>query len=330
MSINDNVKIEYESGQSAAPWEEMTSVDNQNYSSTFSPWSGRSGYEATVSPYGMNSGGTISPGAADDTVDVTAIEATMPGIASAAADGTVSVGAAAGVAVARPSTNDYLINSITVDNLGAIVVVSGAESTAFSEVRGDPGGPPFIPVDSVEVGQVRYMSQVAGPVSDDDIVDVPNVTRENSDFPINTVNEADGTVQFAQPLPLIHTGGLAKQVWVKGYTPIFAEQPQCSDWVPAETTNSVNSTEIYGGAIGSVSSTIGQAGWTTYLKDGITDNIVQQKNERLWVKVTQDRNRPPYQLTQGKLGIARTYPVGEKVQAAMTVSAEDPTVDFAS
>jgi hypothetical protein len=54
------------------------------------------------------------------------------------------------------------------------------------------------------------------------------------------------------------------------------------------------------------------------------------KNEKLWFKWLQDRNKAPYQLTLGILGVSRSYPVGDHTVGAFTVSAEKPSVDFAS
>lgn len=333
MAITDNAVISYESGQSLQPFEELTdSGDQKNFTSSFAPWSGRSGFEAAVRPYGLVTGGAVSIPASgsDDVVDVAALTAYMAGESGADADGLVTVAADTDVAINRATVGPYVINSITVDNTGAIAVVGGTEGTGFVETRGAVGGPPYIPVDSIEIAQVRLSTTAAAPVVASEIFQVVGAHTERSDFPVWTENEADGEVDFVAALPTIHTGDVPKKVYVKGNTPIFAEIPRTSDWVPSETTHTVNSTQVYDGTIGSVTSNIGQASFTARLKDGITDAIMGQKNERVWVKFQQDRNKAPYQLTLGKLGVSTQYPVGDHVLANFTVSAEDPTVGFSS
>jgi hypothetical protein len=41
----------------------------------------------------------------------------------------------------------------------------------------------------------------------------------------------------------------------------------------------------------------------------------------LWFKFYPDRYKSSYLLTQGKLGISRTFPAGDNIQAACTISA---------
>ena len=103
-----------------------------------------------------------------------------------------------------------------------------------------------------------------------------------------------------------------------------------SDFTPPETTHSVNSTPIYGTTLGSSSSTLGQGAFTAYLKDGVTDALVALKNQILWFKFFPDRYASPYILTQGKLGISRTFPAGDAIQAACTISASEAAAEAAS
>lgn len=328
MAITRNPLLQYESGQSFNDWEAMTSSDGSLYDATFAPWSGRSGFEASVLPFGLATGGDISAGSANDTVSVAALTAYMAGTAGAASDGLVSV-AAGDVTVSRAPTLTHIINSVTVNATGALAVVAGTEGSAFDEARGVAGGPPYIAVDSIEIGQVRLTTAAAAPVSDTEIFAVVGTHRERYDQPVWQADPAEGTVTFASALRAIHTGDTAKKVMVKGYTPIFAELPRVSDFVPADESNSVNSTQIYGGTLGSVSSSLGQASFTHYGNDGITDAIIQAKGENLWFKWFQDKNKLPHSLTQGIVGVARTYPAGDHVNVSVTISAEQATVDFA-
>ena len=61
------------------------------------------------------------------------------------------------------------------DSSGAYAVVAGTATTAFSETRGASGGPPFIPVGSVEVAQVRFDLITSAPITADEIFAAPGV-----------------------------------------------------------------------------------------------------------------------------------------------------------
>ena len=328
MAITSNPKLEYESGQAFQPFEAMSdSGDATTFEASFAPWSGRSGFEATVLPFGLATGGAITPDTGNDSVAVAALSAYMPGTAAANADGLASVSSGT-VSVTRASVDTHIINSITVDASGSFAAVQGSEGTSFSETRGAAGGPPLIPVDSVEIGQVRLSTAAAAVVSSTEIFQVVNVHQERYDQPVWTEDPTNGEITFSAALPKIHTGTVPKQVHVRGYTPIFAEIPRVSDWVPADESNTVNSTEIYGGTLGSVSKSLQQASFTHYGQDGITDPIVKVKGERLWTRYYQDRNKLAHQLTQGIIGISRTFPAGDHVNISVTVSAEQASEDM--
>ena len=113
-------------------------------------------------------------------------------------------------------------------------------------------------------------------------------------------------------------------------TPVFAEIPRARAWVPAETSNSVSSEQYYDGTIGSFSSSLNQASFEVSLNDGITDAMLSKKGASLLFKFSPDKNKAPYQITQGVLGVARTFGVGANPSATVTVSASQASVDFAS
>lgn len=328
MAITSNPLLQYESGQAFHPFEAMDdSGDATTFEASFAPWSGRSGFEPLVLPFGLATGGAITPDTGNDSVAVAALTAYMPGTAAADSDGLATV-ASGTVSVTRASVDTHIINSITVDASGALAAVQGDEGTSFSETRGAAGGPPLIPVDSIEIGQVRLSSASAAVVESTEIFTVTGTHTERYDQPVMTLDPTNGEVTFASALPKIHTGDVPKQVHVRGYTPIFAELPRVSDFVPADETNSVNSTQIYGGTLGSVSTSLGQGSFTHYGQDGITDPIIKAKGQRLWFKWFQDRNKLANQLTQGIVGISRTYPAGDHVNISVTISAEQPSEDL--
>lgn len=326
--------LRYESGQTAYAFEEMTDSGDQTiFTASFSPLSRASGYEPTVCPYGLLTGGAITPDTGtNDSVDVAALTVCAPGMTGADADGVVSVSADTVSITRAVSTDTHIINSITVDSSGAIAAVAGTDGTAFSETRGAAGGPPLIPVGSVEIGQVRTTSFTAAEVTTAEIFQVPGQHQERSDYPIYDVNYATGTVTFVDALPTIHTGTVAKKVYIKGYTPLFAPLPKVSDWVPAESTYSINSTDTYDGPVGSSSSSLNQASFSTIITDGITDNFVSKKGDNIWFEFRPDRDKTvPKQLTQGIFGISRSYPAGGgSFTASCTVTPETETTDIAS
>ncbi|WP_394424745.1 hypothetical protein [Vreelandella stevensii] len=328
MAITENPKLEYESGQSFNDWEHMSDTgDGRVFEATFAPWSGRAGFDAHVRPWGLATGGQIRAGSGNNSVTVSALTAYMPTASGAQADGLVNV-AGDDVSVERAESATHLITSITVTEAGDLAAVAGTEGSAFTEQRGAAGGPPLIPADSIEIGQVRLNTAAAAPVSDTELMQVVGLHQERYDSPVFETDPATGEVHFAADLPRIHTGNVPKKVSVRGYTPIFAEIPRASDWVPAETSHSTNSTQIYNGTLGSVSRTLGQASFTYYGEGNANDPLVRLKNQRLWFRWYQDRNRSPHSLTQGVLGIGRTYPAGDHVNIACTVSAEQETADF--
>lgn len=321
--------IRYEAGQTPQAFEALSdSGDATTFESSFSPWSNASGYEPTIAPYGLLTGGEITPNeGTNDSVSVAALTASMADASGADSDGEISV-SADNVAVTRPSVDTHVIVSITVNDSGALAAVDGSEGTSFSETRGANGGPPYIPDGSIEIGQVRMDSQSSADIDEDEIYATDGLHVERSDYPVYTVNYAKGTIEFAEALPEIHTGDIPKQVWVKGYTPQFSPVPNSSDWVPAESTYSINSTDTYDGPVGSSSSSLGQASFTVQTKDNVSDPFIQQKGENLWIEYRPDRDKTkPRQITQGIIGISRSNPAGGGTSASVTVTPREETTD---
>ena len=337
MAVLVNQVLYYESAATAVPFAAMTdSGDHTIFTATAKPWSRKSGYAPVIAPYGLLTGGAVVPAVAagNNNVDVAALTAMMPAATGAnATTGVLSVNADTDVACARgaDAPHAYLINSITVDATGAIAVVSGtgAES-AHSETRGAAGGPPLIPVGSIEIAQVRYTSHTAGVVLASEIHQIPGTSQELSDFPIYTPDYQGGQVEFASALPLIHTGGVAKKVYVRCATPIFAELSYTRDWVPAKETYSVNSEAFYKGALGSASSSIGAASFSMALADGVTDTFLSFEGQNLLFKFKPDRNGAAYTLTQGTFSVAQTFGVKSTPMGTVTIAAEAATRKFAS
>lgn len=323
----ENARLQHEAGQTLFPMEEFSdSGDQITFEGSMSLFSQKAGFTPDVKPNGLDTGGVITPEAAltDDQVDVAACSVYLAGVQTA-------VSAAAGTALTRAVTADFvMINSITVNAGGSIAVVAGTQGAAFSETRDAAGGPPLIPVDSVEIGQVRLAGDASAPVVSTDIFAVVGQHQERYDFPVWEEDIANANIVFASALPKIHTGVVAKKVFAKSFEPIFVDVPLASDFVPPEITHSVGSTQVYQKTIGSVSKSLGSGGFTAFLKDGITDTIVKEADETIWFKFWPDKNKAPYMLANGKLGLGRTFPAGDSIQSACTISSQEEATGVAS
>lgn len=327
MATAKNALIQFENGGTLRTFSAMAdSGDHTLFSATYSPWSKAIGREAIVLPNGVATGGNVIPAvsATNDRVDVTALTCYLAGVLT-------SVSAGTDVAVTRGAGgNPHLITSITVDSTGAIAAVAGTGGTAFSEVRDAAGGPPYIPGGSIELAQVRLSSATAGVVLASEIFAVVGQHRERYDYPTWATEHLTGKITFSSALPLSHTGGVTKRAYYQAYTPSFVDIPNASDFVPAEISASVSSTQVYGGVVGSESTSLGQAKFNAHLADGHTDPLLAAVGDVLIFKFKSDKNRAPYSLTQGRLAISRTYPAAGSMVAACTISAESKTLDFVS
>lgn len=338
MPTAKNAALHVEQGATLTDFAAMTdSGDHKIFNNGADLWSGKAGQEPVVRPNGVVTGrNLVSPAVSgdDDKVDVAAFSAYSQGVLR-------TVAAAADVALTRAvATDTHCINSITMTSAGAVAVVVGTDGTAFSEVRGAAGGPPLIPVDSVELAQVRMASNVAAPVAAGEIYQTIGQHCERYDYPtwsVNNIGEgiaadvaarANAFVEFAAALPAIHTGAVARKVYMKFYEPVLAEVARVSDFVPPETSYSVSSKQFYKGSVASTSESIGQGSFTVLLGDGVGDSLVQDKGEVLTFKYFPDENRAPFIVCQGTLGIARQFPATDQIAAACTISAEKPAAEF--
>jgi len=332
MSMRSNqaseALIQYEAGQEFVDMAAMTdSGDNTTFSITDAPWSNKAGFEPDIRPDGLLTGGVVTPAAANDEVAISDLTSYIGG---AGVDMTTIDDAAIARSTEYVPGETYIINSVTVTSLGAISVLAGVEGAAFSAVRGAAGGPPLIPTTSIEIAWVRLDSTDAAVITADEIWQIAGTSMERSAYPGYDMDITNGEITFYSALPTIHTGAVPKGVYIEVYTPVFASLEPASAYVPPETTHSQNSTAVYGGTIGASTSSLGQGSFTVYLLDGITDPIIDLKNEILWIKFFAHRLRAPYLLANGTLGIARTFPPDNSIQAACTLSAVEDATEFAA
>lgn len=329
MGTAEKAVIIYEAGQSLVPMGALSDAgDHKRFDSEDDLWSARDGFEPVVRPDGVITGGTVTPGGAPDSVSVAKLDFNLSGAHEVIEGGTV--------AFTRDPVEGFLIVSIQIDDQGALGAVEGtAHSTAHNETRGSAGGPPWIPVGAIEIAQIRLTSNVSGPVLPSEIKQVPGHSQERADFPVYDIHhfsvnkgaaESAG-IMFASPLPLSHEGGKTKGVFVEYYEPEFQEIDKSENFVAPETSHSVSSRQIYNKTTGTKTSTLGQGGFTIFLKDGVSDSFLTLKNETLFFKFKPHRLREPYLLTLGTLGIARTFPAGDEISAACTISAKVPGVE---
>ena len=337
MPTASEAKLQYEAGQQATAMTLLTdSGDHATFESAASLWSGRSGYAPVVRPNGLVTGGAVTPdgAAVNNVVDVAALTCYLAGVLTSVSAGELT-------ALRGATTDTHRITSLTVDSSGALAAIGGTDHTEFSETRGATGGPPLIPVGSIEIAQVRLTSITDAPIAASEIFTIVGTHREMSNFPLWDVNYgptvdggvetvSGGSVTFIDELPLIHTGPTARRVYASYASPLFADVSLASDFVPVETTHSVTSTPVYGTTLGASASSLGQGAFTAYLQDGVTDPLIVLKNATLWFKFFPDRFAAPYTLSQGRLGVARVFPAGDNISAACTISATRASIDVPS
>jgi hypothetical protein len=324
MPTAEDAVIYYEHSQSLVSMVELTDQgDNMTFKSADSLWSKKSGKTPDVKPNGLATGGAVTPGTANNTVDVAALTCYLAGVLT-------EVGASAGETITRSTDPEtHIINSVTVTSLGAIAIVTGTEhASAFNESRGTAGGPPYIPVGDIEIAQVRTTGFTAAVVTSDEIFNIPGEHTEwynNPAWEEERVDVENGIIGnagivFSSALPDSHTGDLPKKVYAEYYTPNFVAVPIASDFVPPEQTHSVSSTSVYRKTLAAKTSTLGQGSFTAYLDTGIDDNLLSLADEILWFKFKQDILESIYILCQGYLGISRTFPAADNITASCTIS----------
>jgi hypothetical protein len=327
MPSANRAKLQYEAGQSSVPMAALTdSGDHTVFTGTDAPFSRRDGYDVEVRPNGLITGGQIMPAASgsDDMVDVSAGTAYIGGVL-------VAFSAATDVEITRGLTADtHAITSITVSNVGAVVAIAGTDGTAHSETRDAEGGPPLIPVNSIELGQVRTSTIAAAVISATEIKTVVGVHQERYDYPMWDVDYFSGQVRFVDALPEIHTGSAIKEVYASYALPVFSDVQIAGDFTAPETSYSVSSEQYYDKTVGSTSQSLSAGSFTALLNDGVTDPLVKLKGEALWFKFFPNRLKSPYIMAQGVLGIVRSFPAGGNISVDCTIAAETEGMEVAS
>jgi hypothetical protein len=296
-------------------------------------WSRRSGYTPVIRPNGILTGGvvTVDAGGANDAVDIAALTCYLAGVET-----TVGAG---GLSASRSVLATHRITSITVTSAGALAAVAATDdagAAAFSETRGAVGGPPFIPVGSIELAQVRLSAAAAAPVTEAEIFQVVGTHRELSDYPlwneyaIGDETTDEGYVEFLASLPLSHTGSVTKAVYVQYYDPQFAEVSIAGDFVPPYESQSVSSTQYYNKTVAATSTSLNQGSFVALLQDGITDALRTLDGEMLCFRFYADRNKSAHMICQGTLSSPPSFPAADNISANCTISAEQKAFNRAA
>jgi hypothetical protein len=345
MATSQKAKIQIELGRTLNELAAMSDSGDQTVFtiSGGTLFSGKSGYEPDVRPNGISQGSKVlSPHASNNTVAIASFAAYSKGV-----ENSVS---ATSATFTRPATaGEMKIISVTMASDGSIAKVAGtASATAFTTERGVAGGPPLIPLEDVEIGQLKVTGATAGVLTEAMIQQDAGQHAEYYDYPSFDVHnvgmgqfaasasEKNAHVKFASALPQIHTGSVPKAVYIQYYSPTFTTLMLTNDFKAAEMGVSKNSEVTYegsgvSGAIGSVKAdTVGDATFTVMLKDGLTDPWLREVGEVVTVKFFSDANRTPFAITQGLLGIDRDFPSAEQNKAAATIYPQFKTVEFQS
>lgn len=340
MPNSSNATILVEQAQIPVAYELMTdSGDNQTFNNPQDLWSIKNGSAPTFRPDGIVSGRNVVRAAVsgtNDLVDTVAHTSHLIGVVTA-------VSANTDESITRPVTDVARINSVTVTSAGAIAVIAGtsAVDTVFVETpRGAAGSPPFIPVGSYEIAQVRLTTSAPAPIAASEIFQVPGTHAEYSTTPSWDMNEtgegisADSAaeetafVKMVDALPLIHTGSLVKGLYLEYSYPSFGELSKAFDFVPVETTYSQGSTQVYRQTVGDETSALSAGSFSMFPANGITDALVADKGEKLTSKFFQDKDKTPFIISQGTHGIVRSFGADTQVQVDVTITSAKPSAEF--
>jgi len=326
----EHAKLEVELGQTYYAMESLTDAgDHMEYESTTGPWSDASGKTPDVKPDGVLSGGVLSPASSgtSNKVDVSACTVWIGGTKK-------SISATTDVSLTRgDATGPYKTSSIVVSGT-AYAVVEGTTSASLCTTRNADGGPPYIPVGQVEVGQVRTTSQTAAAVSSSECHQIPNSSKELGTYPGYTIDYENGKLTFTTALNTNHTGGVTKAVWAEYYTPVFSEIDNARNVEPPAQSHSLNSEQVYGptgaGTVASSSKSLNQGSFEIMLEDGVTEPIQDAVDDMRWYRFYPDRYRDPYLLGRAKLGMTKSYPADGLISGAGTLSAPEAWGEKAS
>lgn len=326
--MQTNYELAIESAQVPFLDELLTTEDGQLFSSTNAPWSDAEGSEAVIKVSGVLTGALVSVSATANQVSVSAGTARMPWVTGADANGDIAVDANAALAITRgASTDTHIVNAIVINASGDYDIVPGIAHTEHVATRGEPGGPPYVPVNEILVAELYLTTIASAVVLPSEIRQAPGVNRELSYLPVYQTHLATGEIKFASQLQMIHTGDTPRYVHVSGAVPLFAAIPWVTDWQPAESTYSVDSTMTFDGPLGSSTQSMGEASFNALFRnavDRLTAPLNDLVGQNLWFRYKPSKNRAyPYQLTQGRLSLSGAIPAEGEITVACTIAPQE-------
>jgi hypothetical protein len=322
----EDARLQVEQGFVFWDFEKGTDSGDQRkftFSGTLKLFSLVKGQAPVVRPDGVRSGLVISPALAggNNEVDVSAGAAFVGGK-------DLAISAAANVACTRTAAGgSFQINSIIVDNAGAITVIAGTEGASFSATRGAAGGPPYITVDKIELGQVKFTSNTDAPVLASEI---DQNVMERYDIPSFVDVPEEAAIRMLTALDKRHTGDVTKGIWVKHYEPVFNDIPEASNWKPVDQTQKNQSGRTYDGVFSIGTKELGEGSFDVMLKGQAGEILNSVVNGRRWFRFYPDKYQSDYQLVCGDLTYAREFPPDNVMKASCKVTGVVATVEKAS
>ncbi|OQY25964.1 MAG: hypothetical protein B6244_14500 [Candidatus Cloacimonetes bacterium 4572_55] len=333
MGTAGNAQIQYESAQTLVPYAAMTDSGDQMVFTVAGPvWSGRSGYGPNVRPDGVVSGiDILSPGSGVNEIDSTGFIAWIEGVQKIVSGTTITV--------TRASSLTHVINSIVLTGT-TLSAVKGTEGSTFSTTRAAAGGPPYIPVGSIEIGQIKTSAQASALIESSEIFQTPNTHQERADFPLyrrpdntgrgilaSSISRKYAHIEFYEAHPLSHTGGVVKGIYIQYYTPTFTTI-ETNGFSPGEVDSSQEYVQRYEEIYGHKVDSLRSAAFKAELTDGITDALSALDGEMLLFKFFPNAGTAPYMLTMGILRFSSAFPQVGAIDTACTVISKLPTAKF--
>lgn len=326
--MQTNYELAIESAQVPFLDDLLTTEDGQLFSSVNAPWSDAEGSEAVIKVSGVLTGAAVSVSATANQVSVSAGTARLPWVAGADEYGDIAVEANAALVITRGSGDDtHIVNAVVINASGDYAIVAGSPHTAHVTDRGEPGGPPYVPVDEILVAELYLTTIASAVVLPAEIRQAPGINRELSYLPVYQTHLATGEINFAAQLQMIHAGDTPRYVHVSGAVPLFAAIPWITDWQPAESTYSVDSTMTFDGPLGSSTQSMGEASFNALFRNA-TDRLTAPLNalvgQNLWFRYKPSKNKTyPYQLTQGRLSLSGAIPAEGEITVACTIAPQE-------
>jgi len=232
LPTGKEMQLKVEDGFTLYGPELMTdSGDHKNYSSAGNRFSlcasDENGIDRrpVVRPDGLRNGCLVSSAISgiDNCVDVCAGSIWNGGIVK-------SVNGVTDLALTRPSAGNVKKVSITIDSAGTVAILDGTEGVSYTDSRGVAGGALYIPLGTVELVTIK-LDEFTGPVKERSI----NFSPELSSFPVCEIDPYVAKAVFSKAHSPIHTGGVARNIYITYSVPQFSTLDPISFTPPVTT-----------------------------------------------------------------------------------------------